>query len=234
MSLFDTPAVTNPLEALVGEGKKFKTVEDLAAAKIESDNFIEQLKREGAELRTELQSRPTVDRSQEILDRLEALKKEPVTERPPITPEPERTEVKTLSLADIERVLNEREQKKSAQANIEQVKAELSKKYGDQWSTHLKSTAEKLGVGAAFLDSIAAQSPAAFFRLIGESASSETLFTPPASTVSPGFTPTAGTHQPKSYYEKLKATDKKKYLSAEVQNKMYKDAMALREAFEDI
>lgn len=34
------------VEALVGEGKKFKTIEDLARGKLEADNFIEKLKEE--------------------------------------------------------------------------------------------------------------------------------------------------------------------------------------------
>jgi type II secretory pathway component PulM len=40
---------TSALEGLVGEGKKFTTVEDLAKGKLESDAFIEKLKGENAE-----------------------------------------------------------------------------------------------------------------------------------------------------------------------------------------
>lgn len=233
MSLFDETNITK-FEDLVGEGKKYKTNEDAAKALIEKDNFITRLQSEQDELRKELSTRPTVDRSQEILDRLEALnKKEPVAERQPEPLVPERTEVKGLSLSDIDRVLTEREQKKTAQANIDKVKAVLQAKYGDQWNAQLKSTAEKLQVGAQFLDGIAAQSPEAFFRLIGED-KPETLFTPPASSVSPGFTPSAGGPRTKSYYEKLKATDRNKYFSAEVRAQQYKDAMLLGAAYEDL
>ncbi len=42
----NTDEQVNPLDELVGEGKKFKTVEDLAKGKREADAFIEQLKQE--------------------------------------------------------------------------------------------------------------------------------------------------------------------------------------------
>lgn len=231
MSLFDETNVTPKFEDFVGEGKKYKSNDDVAKALIEKDRFIERLKTEAEEARQVLSTRPLVDRSQEILDRIEALKVEPVTERPVVTPTPERTEVKGLSLDDIERVLNEREQKKIAQGNIDKVKAALSEKYGDQWRTQLKSTAEKLNVNASFLENTAAQSPEAFFRLIGDVQTQETLFTPPASSVTIGFTPTAGTARNEDYYKKLKASDPKKYLSAEIRNQQYKDMMSLKEAY---
>lgn len=231
MSLFDETNVTPKFEDLVGEGKKYKTPEDAAKAIVEKDNFINRLKTEQEELRKELSTRPLVDRSQEILDRIEALKVEPVTERLPVTTEPVRTEVKGLSLDDIERVLNEREQKKTAQGNINTVKTALQEKYGDQWSTQLKSTAEKLHVSTSFLDGIAAQSPQAFFRLIGDVQTQETLFTPPQSSSTTGFAPSAGTARNESYYNKLKTTDSKKYFSAEIRNQQYKDMLELKEAY---
>lgn len=234
MSLFETPAGTDPVAALVGEDKKFKTVEDLARAKIESDNFIEQLKREQAELRAELTARPAVDRSQEILDRLEALRKEPVTEQP-ANQQLERTEVNGLSINDVERVLEERERKARAQANINSVKAKLQETYGDKYGQALKLIAEKNGLTAQSLDQLAAQSPQLVLNLMGQ-VKVDTGFTPPSSSTTLGkeFAPTAGGARTKSYYNKLKAEDRTKYFSREVQTQMYKDAMALAEAFEDV
>src|SRR5690606_26975993 len=39
------------IDLLVGEDKKYKTVEDLAKSRLEADEFIERLKRENAEMR---------------------------------------------------------------------------------------------------------------------------------------------------------------------------------------
>jgi hypothetical protein len=58
----------NPLEALVGEGKKFKTAEDLARGKLEADNFVKQLQTELATLREDLNGRIKLE---EFMDRLE-------------------------------------------------------------------------------------------------------------------------------------------------------------------
>lgn len=230
MSLFEETVTTAPkLDDLVGEGKKYKDADAIAKAVIEKDNFIERLKSEQEVLRQELAARPAVDRSQEILDRLEALnKKEPVTERivPTIT---ERTEVKGVTPDEIERILNEREQKKLAEANIQKVKATLQEKYGDRWAAELKTTAEKLGVTPAYLERTAAESPNAFFRLMGESTTRETLFTPPASSVQ--FAPSAGTSRNEKYYNQLKAADPKKYFSPEIRNQQYKDMMELKESY---
>ena len=232
MSLFETPVVTDPVATLVGEDKKFKTVDDLARAKIESDNFIEQLKREQAELRAELTARPAVDRSQEILDRLEALKKPPVTEYQP-TPQVERTEVNGLSINDVERVLEERERKARAASNRAAVEAKLKETYGDKTGQALKLLAEKNGTTVAALGQLAEHSPQLVLNLMGQ-VKTDTGFTPPGSSVQIEFTPSAANPRTKSYYNKLKAEDRNKYFSREVQNQMYKDAMALKEEFEDV
>lgn len=231
MSLFeDNNEQTISLDALVGEGKKYKTTDDAAKAIVEKDRFIDRLKSEAEELRRELTARPAVDRSQEILDRLEALNTKPVTERPPHT-EPERTEVKGLSVDDIEDVLNKRERKLRAQANIDVVKTELVKKFGPDYGKALKSLAEKNGLNQGTIDALAAESPQFVLSLIGQE-KSEALFTPPTSGLTAQFTPTAGNPRNRKYYEGLKATDRTKYFSAEVQQQMYKDAMSLKEDFE--
>lgn len=231
MSLFDT-TVADPVTELVGEGKKFKTVDDLARAKIESDNFIEQLKREQAELRAELTARPAVDRSQEILDRLEALNNRPVTEQPVHQPL-ERTEVNGLSVSDIERVLEERERKARAANNRSAVEAKLKETYGDKTEQALKLIAEKNGTTVAALGQLAEYAPQLVLNLMGQ-VKADTGFTPPSSSVQTEFSPSAANPRTKSYYNRLKAEDRNKYFSREVQTQMYKDAMALAEAFEDV
>lgn len=235
MSLFETdqtPAVK--FDDYVGEGKKYRDNDAVAKALAEKDAFIERLKSENAQIREAIPTTPVVDRSQEILDRLEALKHkpEPVTERiaPAVV---ERTEFKGLSVEDVDRLLIERERKAKADANITQVKAALVQKYGDKYPQALKSMAEKNGLGTRFLDQMAAESPQALLNLMATE-KPDTLFTPPSSVVQPGtFIPTADTPRTESYYNRLKAQDKKTYLSKEVQNQMMKDAMKLKEAFYD-
>lgn len=231
MSLF-TNDQTMAFDDLVGEGKKYKTNDDAAKAIFEKDRFIEQLKSEAEEFRKELQSRSAVDKSQEILDRLDALRKEPVTEGR-LTTEPERTEVKGLSVEDVDKLLQARERKAQENANIAKVKAALEEEFGDQYDKALKSIGEKNGLTPKALDELAAQAPQLVLNLINGVVKKDVGFTPPNSSLSTGFVPTSGNIRTRSYYNKMKETDRTKYFSAEVRAQQYKDAMSLGDAFED-
>jgi len=219
-------------DTLVGEGKKYKDTDAVTKALIEKDRFIEQLKAEKAEVLRDLQARPPVqDRSQEILDRLNDLAR-PATESPVIPPT-ERVDVKGLTEDDVLRVLQQREATARATANMNQVKSDLEKKFGPNYGQVLKSLQDKMGVSSNFLDNIAAQSPAAFMQLLGGE-KAEAVFTPPTSTKPATFTPTNNGPKPRSQYLKLKAENLAEYNRPAVQNQMYKDAMALGEAFFDV
>jgi hypothetical protein len=235
-TLFSEPTNAPKLEDFLGEDKKYKTPDDVAKAIVEKDNFIERLKAENAQFRATPPT-PVVDRSQEILDQLDALRNlrtQPATPQSEPT-EPARAEVKGLSEDDVLRLLNERDQKRQVQSNIEAVKVELNQKFGPQYGQVLKSLAEKMGVGTTFLESIAAQSPAALMKLLdGVSAPTEPFVAAPESNVSSTFVPNPGGPKPRSWYVKLKATDKAKYDSAAVQTQMMQDAMALKEGFHDV
>ena len=49
-----TPNLDNPFEALVGEGKKYKTQDDLAKSVLHKESHIQRIERENAELREAL------------------------------------------------------------------------------------------------------------------------------------------------------------------------------------
>src|SRR5687767_9591535 len=63
------PDQDNPLAILVGEGRKYKTVEELAKAYIHIDGFAETLKGENTKLREDLAKSTTLD---QVLERLKA------------------------------------------------------------------------------------------------------------------------------------------------------------------
>src|SRR5882762_1576622 len=64
------------LEQLVGEGKKFKTAEDLARGKAESDSFIEIMKARMDELRADhLRLREDHQASAQLKDLIDSLQK---------------------------------------------------------------------------------------------------------------------------------------------------------------
>ena len=57
----NAPATPVDLTELVGEGKRYATVEALAKGRLDADAFIEQLKRENAGLREDLSTRLTAE-----------------------------------------------------------------------------------------------------------------------------------------------------------------------------
>jgi len=63
-------STTSVTDTLVGEGKKFASIEALAAGKAESDKFIEQLQGELKGLRTDLDKRLS---QEEILEEIKTL-----------------------------------------------------------------------------------------------------------------------------------------------------------------
>lgn len=229
---------TFKFEDLVGDGKRYKDPDAVAKAVAEKDRFIEQLKAENAQVRQELQARPAVDRSQEILDQLEALAK-PTTRLEDTTPQ-ERVEhsdgkpsYKGLTEEDVFNLLAQREAKARAEANMNKVRTELVEKFGDKYDSVLRNLQDKLGVNQKFLDDLAAQSPAAFSKLLDDNKEGKPVFTPPATSRPDAFKPTGGGPKPRSEYLRMKAENKALYDSPAIQKQMYEDSMKLGEAFFD-
>lgn len=232
MSLFETPQpdpTLAKLEDFVGEGKKYASTDAAARALVEKDNFIARLQAENAEMRKTI---PSQDRSQEILDRLEALRTPTAIE-----PEPqviERVVEHTgITTEDVEKLLEAREANRRKIANVEAVKAKMLETYGPNYGDTLKNVAGQMGVTPEYLENVAATSPQAFLRLVGTNREAPG-FTPPDSSRPQDYQPSAGGAKKLSYYKELQKKDKAAYFSPAVQNQMYKDAVALKEAFYDI
>ena len=154
----DTSSVSNPLNLLVGEGKKFKSVEDLAKGKLEADRFIEQLLREKAEqqetltrLATEAQVGATLKQST-AQETTSTNTKSQVGE----------SDLKTLVQQTIQDLFAERE----TQNNVVEVNKKLQATFGDKAAEQVAKRASELNVGVEFLRSVAAKSPAAFYKLL--------------------------------------------------------------------
>lgn len=198
----DAVTPVNPLETLVGEGKKFKTVEDLAKSKLESDNFIATLttetagyKEEIARLTAEVNARKTVE------DQIKALNANKVV--PPAnsgTPEhkPQGQVITDEDLTKRVKAITESETQASvARANLSTVIEQLVKVYGSEEKANaaLQAKAQELKVSTKFLESAAAQSPQAFFSLIGMTSVNVTPHAP-RSEVNGGFGDTRQVNQP--------------------------------------
>jgi len=116
------------LEELIGEGKKYKSLEEgfeaLAKKAEHADNFIETLKSEKQQLEQQYQEQTTKTRTvDEIVELL----------RPQVKPEPTHVETpkkedvsKGLTLEDVQKFLEEKEQRTTAKQKAEQLWNRLS------------------------------------------------------------------------------------------------------------
>jgi hypothetical protein len=235
-SIFTETTQTEPtatLNNLVGEGKKFKTVEDLAKGKLEADQFIDTLKSELNELRSENASRA---RLEEIVDRLTSTQsnahqdiyEEDNQDLPQSPSQPQLNQDAIERLID--QKLTRRERQQTAEQNKQAVISELQRLYGPDYVSRLETRREELGLEQSEMNALAARSPTAFMALVAPNQARTTHTAPPRSAVrTEGLTAAHSSSAPLpgtwAWYETLKKNDPKRYWTPEVQGQLHKDAI---------
>ena len=205
------------LSQLVGPGKKFATVEDLAKGKLEADRYIEQRNEEAAALRAELLGKT------ELLKQVGALK---ASDEGKKSEGGNQTPIDAKALEEtISRVLENKTVGEQRKANLATSVSKLREVLGtdEEVSKAIGAKAQALGYTPKALQEIAEQSPAAFLTLMG---ADKQVSKQPASTkgshnaaaVSP---PSSGAMN-KAYCDEVKKTDPKRYWSPKFQNEMFK------------
>jgi hypothetical protein len=205
---------------LVGEDAKFKTPQDLARGKVESDLFIDQLKRETAELRDELNTRIKYE---DFLDKLEQARRddgnqsdtEQTSQQSAMKPE----ELEQL----LERKLRERDARTTATQNLNQVQSKLREALGPNYAQRVKEQAQTLGVTTEFLNELAAAQPRAFYRMLGLDVERSTTHSvsPPKSSVNADALNFGNKTKGKSYYDEIRKKDSNLYFSPKIQNEIF-------------
>lgn len=242
-SVDDSPGLIDPdknyLEELVGENRKFKTVEALAKGKAESDAYIRKLQTELAELRQALQAKDqdlaTRIKYEDFLRRLGQATGSPgnadVTSPEKGEPAPTKVEAKLpeeVIETTVESVLAKREQKRAQEANLSQVVSALRETFGDNYKHRVQQQAQRLGVDITTLTDIAARSPEAFYTLM-EMKSRETFSPPPRSQVS---LPRTESKKNFAYYQKMrKEKGELWYFTPAVQQEIWEEAKRQGESF---
>lgn len=231
MSDLFTPAapdqVVATLEALVGEDKKYKTVDDLAKAAVEKDRYIAQLQSEMAEARKEIGSKATLD---EIMTKIrEMTPSAPPSPSAQPGPESEKQDVTEL----VSKMLEEREQTQKVESNKSLVERTLLEKWGNDANLNLNKKASELGVTLDYLKRLSLESPKVFFNLVGLDKVQTTTPAAPAPRGSVTLPPSGSGERTKSFYDNIKKANPAEYFSPKIQNQMYKDAMRLGESFFD-
>lgn len=208
----------NYLEDLVGEGKKFTSVEELARGKAESDLFIERIKAENAQLREEVNARKTME---EVLDRLNSSNGDTQNRNSDTNLEEDQGSNNVDVESLVEQALNQRlsqfEKQNTAKQNMSVVTDALRNKFGNNFQTVLKDKVAELGIGEDFATNLAETHPKAFLELVGaaqatpQAQSQETVRTVPRR---------GGSAKNYAYYEDLRRTNPDKYYSAATHSEM--------------
>jgi hypothetical protein len=242
MTIFQTAPDPNAvgqatLNDLVGEGKKFKTPDDLAKAKLESDRFIEKLQNEQRELREELNKRLTTEDALRKAQEAGIVEQRPQAEPAPV---PQRQNEQLNISSEVEKALAKRDQEASLRSNIEAVTTRMTELYGtaDKAAEVISSRSRELGMPVETLRKMASENPKAFLALLGvqdkpqgapqTSSWSNTKNTTAMKSAVGSTAVTPGTYK---YYSELRKTDPAAYFSSRVQLQMDKDAREKGEKF---
>lgn len=219
---------------LVGEDKKFKTPQDLAKGKAESDLFIDRLQTENAELRKDLKAITTLA---ELTDKWALMQKQQTDPQVFEDNQSQKTVSEALTPEKLESILNsklsEHEKLKVRQTNASFVREELKKTFGDRFSSKLKTELDNLGLTEEQANKMAEEQPKAFLRLFqGSSGKSDSFQSPPKSAINAPFMPNT-VERTQKHYDLLREQNPNLYWSPKVQNQLHDDAIRLGERFFD-
>lgn len=226
------------LATLVGEDKKFKTVEDLAKGKIESDAFIEQLKEEvkiARENTAKLEQKGSQqDQITELLKTVRDHQKQGNEgDDNQVTDEDLSKRIKTIMQGESEAATATQNRQAANEAVLLMHKGDVKAA-----KAYVAGKAESLGITPEGLATLSETSPSAFIKLMEVD----------PSTVQKGIAPLANVdtgggdlgpvkevegHKTKAYYDALKAEigPAKYWNDPKIQGQYAKDAMFLRERF---
>ena len=240
MALFDETTneiPENPLETLVGEGKKYSDVNELAKAKIYADRTISDRERELAELREDLNKRLTAEQLlEEIRQNKQPANSQAAVTPPPVTNANEKTTPVDLQ-AEIRKVMEEQNRTSQAQTNLSVVADKLVEVFGSEDTANriITQKAKELGVSTQFLQSVATQSPKAFFAQIGLTPEQTRVNSTPSTprsevavNVNLNNGPKPGTY---AYFETMRKENPKAYFNPKTQIQMANLAMEKGDAF---
>lgn len=219
------------LEALVGEGKKYKTQADLAQAIFFKDAHIKKIEEENRALRQSTTETKTVD---QILKALQSTNGSQNTVHDSVR-DNQNVDANTAPVASVEevskKVLEALEAKTEAakqEDNLKKVKNALLSNFGADYPNILESKAAELGLDKNTIDMMAKKTPQALLKLLD-------VKTNVATTPAPGSTfrvnPNGEAEKNAAYYAKLRKTNPQLYMSRAVQNEILQQAAKLGEKF---
>lgn len=230
-----TPSDNTALEQLVGEGKKYSNVEELAKAYSNANSHIDSLK-------TDLQTTREfiAEELRKLAEQRQVTPPVAQIEEPrapnPAPAAPPNGEVEDLDTR-IAKALENKTTQERLQANANLVQDVLVERLGsvEAATNAVIQKARDLGVDGKYMKETAANSPKAFFSLLGidpdvKPTSSSTPT--PRSDVNPNMVnPSAPKPRTYKFHEEVRKSTPKLYNSVQYQQQLMKDAMELGDEF---
>jgi hypothetical protein len=232
----------NYFEELVGEGKKFKSPEDLARGKFESDSYIRILERRLDDIRNDYLKLDSDYKSraklEEIVDQLsnnrqaQSGSEQTQSERGEDTAQKfDPKQVENLVSSEIQKY----ETQKKQQDNYNFLENKLKERYGDSYKTAFRSQLDKAGISEDLAKNLAVNHPNVLLKAIGfDNEPRENYQNPIIGTQrSEAFTPTTGPKRTWTYYEKMRKEQPELYRQPKIAVQMQEDYRTLGKDFED-
>lgn len=213
---------------LVGEGKKYSTVEKLASSAADAQRYISSLERERDELREDVSKGTSLD---SILDHITS-KNNQVAEQgtPPAPSQVNQGDITSLVRDEVTNLFKQDRQQSIYDMNRNKVQDRLKEKFGDKASEVLKSKAAEVGLTVEKMGELAQTSPQAvleYFKDVTPSAQrTEGSFNTDSTSVTNSIK--VGTQ---SYYNQIRKEDSTKYFSNKIQLEIQKSAKELGDAY---
>ena len=233
---FDISAQGPLVQELVGEGKKFKSVDDLAKGKLEADGFIEKLKVENAALREALNTEANPD---EILARINGLlqsKDRSTTNTTDQTSNQSQSTAAPLTEEKVLELLSKREQEEKIKQNVNSFNASVNKAFGPKTGEVIATRLDELGMDEDTFKDLAARNPNAALRILGLNKEGGVS----AGTVNPSVNTEAffgdagkgnGEVQNFAYFTKLRREMGERYYEPHIQKQVFEARKRLGDAF---
>lgn len=228
----------NYLTELVGEGKKFKTPEDLAKGKAQADAFVDTLKSELDTMRTDyLRLREEHMAGAKLEQLIDQLKKQQQSDGEP-TLEADKVKQPEFNLSDLKKEifadLEKEKHLEKQRVNLQSVQNKLKERHGNNFQGILHQQSETLGMTKEQVQTLASENPNAFYKLFGldEAQKQESFQSPPTSIQRSSFAPTTE-KRTWSWWQNLKREKPKEYWDPKSVTQRHKDALSLGEDFND-
>jgi len=220
-------------------GDNWKDPEVLAKGKLEADEHIKNLETQLTQMREDLSKQ---DYAAQLLQQLEGKKASAPTNEKPLESNNNNnggtnTEGNTnLAVSEddlkslVEKTLTERETQATVQQNIANVDAKLQETYGTEARTILVNKSQELGISVERMQELAAESPSAFFALIGEK---QQTFKPitQGSVRTEAVGVKSGGERDFNYYQTLRRENRSLYYTPKIQQQMMEDRQRLGDRF---